>query len=203
MSLEILKKSLQEAPIVKKGGYLYVVHPITDGVPEVSSALLKEVTGEIKKHVEKGEFASALEQLDELSVTEKVDGLILKSKILEKQGKLTESLVVISQVLKESSGFTEFQNLGALISKGYVLVNLGKLEELAQVIQEGEKLLQGLDGEDVSQKEQDAIGHRGCTRVCQCTFLTIKTGSRMHTYSSPPPLCIAGMPCLSQPLNKL
>jgi len=53
MSLEILKKSLLEAPVVKKGDYFYVVHPITDGVPEISPSLLKEVTKEIKKHIEK------------------------------------------------------------------------------------------------------------------------------------------------------
>ena len=35
MSLEYLKKSLKEAPIVKKGDYHYLVHPITDGVPEI------------------------------------------------------------------------------------------------------------------------------------------------------------------------
>lgn len=49
MSLDHLKKSLQEAPIVKKGKYLYVVHPITDGIPEVKPVLFKEVTREMKK----------------------------------------------------------------------------------------------------------------------------------------------------------
>ncbi len=53
MSLELLKKSLKEAPVVKKGDYFYVVHPITDGVPEISPSLLKEVTNEIKKYIEK------------------------------------------------------------------------------------------------------------------------------------------------------
>lgn len=53
MSLDILKKSLLEAPVVKKGNYFYVVHPITDGVPETSPDLLREVTGEIKIYIEK------------------------------------------------------------------------------------------------------------------------------------------------------
>lgn len=53
MILEILKKSLLEAPVVKKGNYHYVVHPITDGVPEIPPLLLKEVTQEIKKYIEK------------------------------------------------------------------------------------------------------------------------------------------------------
>src|SRR5512136_1437901 len=53
MSLEHLKKSLYEAPIVKKGDYDYVIHPITDGVPYITPELLKEVTDEIKKHIKK------------------------------------------------------------------------------------------------------------------------------------------------------
>jgi len=52
MSLELLKKSLQEAPIVKKGDYHYVVHPITDGIPEITPGLLAEVTDEMKKLIE-------------------------------------------------------------------------------------------------------------------------------------------------------
>ena len=53
MSLEHMKKSLYEAPIVKKGDYDYVIHPITDGVPYISSELLKEVSDEMKKHIKK------------------------------------------------------------------------------------------------------------------------------------------------------
>jgi adenine phosphoribosyltransferase len=53
MSLEHLKKSLYEAPIIKKGEYDYVIHPITDGVPYISSELLKEVSNEMKKYIKK------------------------------------------------------------------------------------------------------------------------------------------------------
>ncbi len=53
MSLELLKKSLLEVPIVKKGDYYYVIHPITDGIPEIKPDLLKEVTGEMKKLIQK------------------------------------------------------------------------------------------------------------------------------------------------------
>jgi adenine phosphoribosyltransferase len=57
MSLEHLKKSLYEAPIVKKGDYDYVIHPITDGVPYITPQLLKEVSDEMKKHIKKcGKF---------------------------------------------------------------------------------------------------------------------------------------------------
>jgi adenine phosphoribosyltransferase len=45
---EILKVSLEEAPIVKMGEYNYFVHPITDGVPEIGPELLREVVDNIK-----------------------------------------------------------------------------------------------------------------------------------------------------------
>jgi adenine phosphoribosyltransferase len=53
MSLESLKKSLKEAPIVKKGDYHYVIHPITDGIPEIKPDLLQEVTNNMKQRIKK------------------------------------------------------------------------------------------------------------------------------------------------------
>jgi adenine phosphoribosyltransferase len=52
MNLEILKTSLKEAPIIKKGDYFYVIHPITDGIPEIKPELLKEVTNKMKERIE-------------------------------------------------------------------------------------------------------------------------------------------------------
>jgi len=57
MRLKQLEKSLYEAPIVKKGEYDYVIHPITDGVPYIAPELLKEVTDAMKIHIKKcGKF---------------------------------------------------------------------------------------------------------------------------------------------------
>ena len=53
MSLEKFKKSLQKVPVIKKGDYSYIVHPITDGIPEIKPKLLREVTSEMKKHIKK------------------------------------------------------------------------------------------------------------------------------------------------------
>jgi adenine phosphoribosyltransferase len=41
--LDILKTTLEDSPVVKKGDYNYFVHPITDGVPEVSPDLLHDL----------------------------------------------------------------------------------------------------------------------------------------------------------------
>ena len=53
MSKKVLIESLQQAPIVKKGSYFYVVHPITDGVPEITPGLLTEVTEEMGAQLKK------------------------------------------------------------------------------------------------------------------------------------------------------
>lgn len=52
MSVDLLKKSLREAPIIKKGNYRYIINPITDGVPEIKPELLKEVVSEMQKRIE-------------------------------------------------------------------------------------------------------------------------------------------------------
>ena len=88
--------------------------------------------------------------------------MILKSRILEKQGEFTKALLLTDQALKESSekGTTVFQKLGALISRGYVLANLGRLDELAQVIQEGEESL-AMQDKEFDRQEHLAMEHRG------------------------------------------
>ena len=47
--LELLKKTLEEAPVVPMGDYDYVVHPITDGVPYIEPELLEEVIEEMMR----------------------------------------------------------------------------------------------------------------------------------------------------------
>ncbi len=44
-----LEESLKKAPIVKKGEYNYVVHPITDGIPYIEPELLEEVVERMLK----------------------------------------------------------------------------------------------------------------------------------------------------------
>jgi adenine phosphoribosyltransferase len=41
--LERLKRSFENAPVIPKGDYNYVVHPITDGAPMIDPILLEEV----------------------------------------------------------------------------------------------------------------------------------------------------------------
>ena len=52
MSLNLLKASLQKAPVVQKGHYFYVIHPLTDGIPAIHPDLLNEVTMELQDRIE-------------------------------------------------------------------------------------------------------------------------------------------------------
>lgn len=50
--LENFKKTLEEAPVVKKGDYDYVIHPITDGIPLMDPEILMEIVRVIKKNID-------------------------------------------------------------------------------------------------------------------------------------------------------
>jgi adenine phosphoribosyltransferase len=41
--MDLLRRSLLDAPVVEKGSYHYFVHPVSDGVPAVRPALLREI----------------------------------------------------------------------------------------------------------------------------------------------------------------
>lgn len=45
--LELLKRSLIEAPIIKRGEYYYFIHPISDGVPILNPELIEEISDHI------------------------------------------------------------------------------------------------------------------------------------------------------------
>lgn len=53
MNKKIIKKSFENIPIVKKGEYSYVIHPLTDGIPLIKPDLLEEVVNEMYKRVSK------------------------------------------------------------------------------------------------------------------------------------------------------
>lgn len=50
--LKNVKKSLLEAPVIKKGDYDYFVHPITDGIPLVESEVMEEVAEAISEYAD-------------------------------------------------------------------------------------------------------------------------------------------------------
>lgn len=61
--LELLKKTLEEAPVVPMGDYNYVVHPITDGVPFIEPELLNEVVDEMMKDLPEFDYIVTAEAM--------------------------------------------------------------------------------------------------------------------------------------------
>ena len=49
MVRSLLRESLEDVPIVDKGGYQYFVHPLTDGANAIEPLLLEEVTLDLMK----------------------------------------------------------------------------------------------------------------------------------------------------------
>jgi adenine phosphoribosyltransferase len=47
-----ITQSLYDAPIVKKNEYYYVIHPITDGIPYITPALLNEISQKINNKLQ-------------------------------------------------------------------------------------------------------------------------------------------------------
>ncbi len=45
--LELLRKSMEDAPVLKRGQYNYFIHPLTDSIPPIKPELMKEVCEEI------------------------------------------------------------------------------------------------------------------------------------------------------------
>lgn len=50
--MDLLTDSLREAPVVQRGDYEYFVHPVSDGIPLVEPALLREIAGAIAEAVD-------------------------------------------------------------------------------------------------------------------------------------------------------
>jgi len=108
---ELLRKSLLDAPIVDKGGYQYFVHPLTDGIPAIEPALLREVVAEMRKVID---FRDA-----DRIVTVEAMGIPLATALSLDTG------VPIAVIRKRQYGFADEQEIGQKTgySKGSLYVN--------------------------------------------------------------------------------
>lgn len=108
---ELLRRSLVDAPIVDKGGYSYFVHPLTDGIPAIEPALLREVVAELRARID-------LRQADRI-VTVEAMGIPLATALSLDTG------VPIAVIRKRKYGFEDEQEIGQRTgySKGTLYVN--------------------------------------------------------------------------------
>ncbi|MHA2054100.1 MAG: tetratricopeptide repeat protein, partial [Candidatus Hodarchaeales archaeon] len=110
---------------------------------------------EIQNLMQYGNYNRALEAVVELGEEEKLDGLILKSRILEIKGDLKEALSVAKHVIKKSkSKGTKLQELGAIISLGYCHLAFRNTDELTESVKEGEQLYLDIGNESQQEKKE-------------------------------------------------
>ncbi len=55
-----LRESLENAPVIMKGDYPYFIHPLTDGIPQIDPAVLKDAVNEIIKRIDIDSFDKIL-----------------------------------------------------------------------------------------------------------------------------------------------
>ncbi|MHA2246799.1 MAG: tetratricopeptide repeat protein [Candidatus Hodarchaeales archaeon] len=114
---------------------------------------------EIKELIQRGNYYQALEAIDDLSPSDRLNGLILKSRIFEQKGEVEKSHIIAEQALETSTNLgEELQQLQAQICHGYGFLTLQKLTMLEETIERGEALLLALSNEstlDLKESEAD------------------------------------------------
>ncbi|MHA2156619.1 MAG: tetratricopeptide repeat protein [Candidatus Hodarchaeales archaeon] len=113
---------------------------------------------EIKELIQSGNYYQALEAIDDLSPSDRLNGLILKSRIFEQKGEVEKSLIIAEQALKMSTNLGEkLQQVQAEICRGYGFLAQQKLTILEETILRGEALLLSLLNEStLNLKESEA-----------------------------------------------
>lgn len=108
---ERLRKSLLDAPVVDKDGYQYFVHPLTDGIPAIEPALLREIVADIREMVD-------FRDVDRI-VTVEAMGIPLATALSLDTG------VPVSVVRKRRYGFPDEIEIGQRTgySRGQLFVN--------------------------------------------------------------------------------
>lgn len=97
---------------------------------------------EIDELIDQADYDQALEEITKLNQGEKLDGIILRSQILTRQGEINDALTVAKEAIEENQrNGTEIQKLKALISLGYAHLAHQDMVDLENVIQQGNQLL--------------------------------------------------------------
>ncbi len=103
---------------------------------------------EIKQLIQEGKYDQAMSIIDGLSEEDELNGLIMRIRLLQKQGKLKEAGEISeATITKSQDDGSKLQQLVAQIYFGYLQTELFQLEDLACAIENGEKLLNKLKQE--------------------------------------------------------
>ena len=158
-----LIESLKEAPIVKKGDYSYVVHPLTDGIPKIEPDLLVEVTKKIKEKMPECDKIITMEAMGipiatALSLETKIPFTIIRKRRYGLPGEISveqmtgyshsrlfingiergESVVIVDDVISTggtlSAVVSVLKKMGVEIKKIFIAINKGNIEELEKKV---------------------------------------------------------------------
>ncbi|MFH1403175.1 MAG: hypoxanthine/guanine phosphoribosyltransferase [Candidatus Altiarchaeota archaeon] len=178
--LDLLKSSLAQAPVIKRGEYNYFIHPITDGIPRLDPDLMGEVCDAI--------VGVAELDVDYIMTVESM-GIHLASVVSQKTG-IPVNIVRKKQywlpgeaVLNQSTGYGSGSLFMNYVEKGDVVTVIDS------VISTGGTLiavLKGLVGKGAIVKDVVCAIERGdgVERVLEETGFMVKTLVRVDVGKS-------------------
>lgn len=172
--LDLLCKSLLDAPIVHRGPYNYFIHPISDGVPQLEPGLLEEISdhilGMISKDFDKilAIEAMGIPLATAISMKTGVPFTIIRKRPYELEGEIK-----LSQETGYSKGELYVNDVKKgdrvlivddVISTGGTLVALIKaLENIGAVVTDNIVIIERGDG--VSRLKEQGIAVRTLVRI--------------------------------------
>ncbi len=156
-------QSLKEAPIVRKGDYSYVVHPLTDGIPKIEPDLLREVIKKIKEKMPKCDKIVTIEAMGipiatALSLEMNIPFTIIRKRRYGLPGEVSveqmtgysksrlfingiekgERIIIVDDVVSTggtlSAVVSALKKMGVEIKKIFIAINKGNSEELKKKV---------------------------------------------------------------------
>jgi tetratricopeptide (TPR) repeat protein len=115
---------------------------------------------EIKLLIDRGKYPQALETIETLTGEERIEGLILKNRILQRKGEVKEALATGNEILNESrASGKDLLVLKTLLTLGFVHANLLNKTELNDILREAEEIFSQIkiEEQEVAQEYQGAL----------------------------------------------
>jgi tetratricopeptide (TPR) repeat protein len=115
---------------------------------------------EIKLLIDRGKYPQALETIETLTGEERIEGLILKNRILQRKGEVKEALATGNEILNESRApGKDLLVLKTLLTLGFVHANLLNKPELNDILREAEEIFSRIEIEEqeIAQECQGAL----------------------------------------------
>jgi adenine phosphoribosyltransferase len=173
MTTKMLKKSLMDAPVIKRGPYSYFIHPLTDSIPPIEAALMKEVCLALKEHTDMdADYIVTMEAMGIhiCAVLSQISGLPLN--IIRKRQYGLAGEIILDQSTGYSSGKMYLNNVkrgdvvvivDAVISTGGTMIaSINALKKAGAIVKDCICVIERGDGVE---RVMDATGFKVKTLV--------------------------------------